>query len=124
MRGPKPQPRPMANAIATAINPPSWLSKHAKHEWRRVMPEIVKRRTLTDADLGGLENYCVAIGRVRQLEALLLDSVDPKLFRMQDAAIKTSRQLAAELGLTPVSRSRPAVRKDDDDGDANPLNIS
>ena len=40
--------------------------------------------------------------------------IDPKLFRMQDQAIKTARQLAAELGLTPVSRSRPSVRDEDE----------
>ena len=86
------------------------------------MPELAKRRILTTADLGSLESYCVSIGRVRDLEMLLRAGIDPKLFRMQDQAIKTARQLAAELGLTPVSRSRPAVRGNDNEGDDdNPL---
>ncbi|WP_334437271.1 P27 family phage terminase small subunit [Bradyrhizobium sp. AZCC 1610] len=89
------------------------------------MPDLVERRILTNADLGSLESYCIAIGRVRELEKLLRAGIDPKLFRMQDQAIKTARQLAAELGLTPVSRSRPSIRDDNqDDDDDNPLNVS
>ncbi|WP_245454427.1 P27 family phage terminase small subunit [Bradyrhizobium sp. RP6] len=100
------------------------MSKHAKAEWRRVMPELAKRRILTPADLGCLESYCIAIGRIRELEILLRAGIDPKLCRMQDKAMVTARQLAAELGLTPVSRSRPAVRENDDqDDDENPFNI-
>jgi phage terminase small subunit len=41
---------------------------------------------------------------------------------MQNQAMQTARQLAAELGLTPASRSRPAVRNDDKDDD-NPFDI-
>ncbi|WP_426616190.1 P27 family phage terminase small subunit [Bradyrhizobium sp. McL0616] len=86
------------------------------------MPELAKRRILTTADLGSLESYCIAIGRIRELETLLRAGIDPKLFRMQDKAMVTARQLAAELGLTPVSRSRPAVRENDNEGDDdNPL---
>ncbi|WJR76014.1 P27 family phage terminase small subunit [Bradyrhizobium sp. NP1] len=89
------------------------------------MPELAKRRILTAADLGSLESYCIAIGRVRELESLLRAGIDSKLFRMQDKAMVTARQLAAELGLTPVSRSRPAVRDNDahEGDDDNPLAV-
>ncbi|WFU69439.1 phage terminase small subunit P27 family [Bradyrhizobium sp. CB2312] len=124
MRGRKPQLAADANALDASTRPPSWLSKHAKAEWRRVMPELAKRRILTPADLGCLESYCIAIGRIRELEILLRAGIDPKLCRMQDKAMVTARQLAAELGLTPVSRSRPAVRDNNDqDDDENPLSI-
>mgnify|MGYP001323163698 CR=1 FL=1 len=84
---------------------------------------------LTDADLGGLENFCIAIGRVRELERDIQATQDPelrlKLYRAQDKAMGTARQLGAELGTTPVSRSRPSVReKEDGDDDAdNPLDV-
>ncbi|MBR0764145.1 phage terminase small subunit P27 family [Bradyrhizobium japonicum] len=124
MKGRKPQLATDANALDASTRPPSWLSKHAKAEWRRVMPELAKRQILTIADLGCLEAYCIAIGRIRELEILLRAGIDPKLCRMQDKAMVTARQLAAELGLTPVSRSRPAVRDNDDqDDDENPFNI-
>lgn len=122
MRGRKPELHADIDALDASTRAPSWLSKHAKAEWRRVMPELAKRRILTIADLGSLESYCVAMGRVRQLEALLRTEIDLKLLRAQDKSMMTARQLAAELGLTPVSRSRPAVRENDNEGDDdNPL---
>ncbi|UWU89762.1 phage terminase small subunit P27 family [Bradyrhizobium sp. CB1015] len=122
MKGRKPQLAPDVNALDATTKAPTWLSKHAKAEWRRVMPELARRRILTVADLGSLESYCVAMGRVRQLETLLRTEIDLKLLRAQDKSMVTARQLAAELGLTPVSRSRPAVRDNDNEGDdENPL---
>ena len=126
MRGIKPQLVVDNGAIKKAEPAPSFLSKEAKAEWRRVMPALVKRRILTVADLGGVENYCIAIGRVRQVERQIQASegeIDPGLVRMQDKAIQTSRQLAAELGLTPVSRSRPVIREEGDDGDLSDLDL-
>jgi P27 family predicted phage terminase small subunit len=126
VKGTKPTLRQDGDAIDKNLSPPKWLSSDAKAEWRRIMPSLVKRRILTNADLGGLENYCVACGRVRQIEAALqTGGIDSGLVRLQDKAMQTARQLAAELGLTPVSRSRPSVRDDNNESDDdNPLNIS
>lgn len=124
MKGAKPRLVIDNDAVTGAPSAPGWLSKEAKAEWRRVMPGLVQRRILTRADLGSLENYCIAMGRVRQLEVTLQLEFDPALFRAQDKAMTTGRQLAAELGLTPVSRSRPAVRESSDDSeDLSPLDI-
>jgi P27 family predicted phage terminase small subunit len=126
MRGIKPRLIVDNGAIKKAEPAPNFLSKDAKAEWRRVMPALVKRRILTVADLGGVENYCIAIGRVRQVERQIQaadGAIDPALVRMQDKAIQTSRQLAAELGLTPVSRSRPVIREEGDDGDLSDLDL-
>ena len=44
---------------------------------------------------------------------------------IQSDAMTRARLLAAELGLTPVSRSRPAIRDDDpEDDDDNPLEVA
>ena len=124
MKGRKPELAADRNALDTITPPPGWLSKHAKAEWRRVMPDLTARRILTAADLGSVECYCIASSRVRDLEALLSVAIDPKVFRMQDQAMKTARQLAAELGLTPVSRSRPSIREDGNaDDDLSPLDL-
>ncbi|PJN95293.1 phage terminase small subunit P27 family [Amaricoccus sp. HAR-UPW-R2A-40] len=118
MKGPKPRLVIDNDAVKVAPSAPAWLSTEAAAEWRRIMPALVLRRILTTADLGSVENYCVAQGRVRQVEKLIAmanpDAL-PALTRMQDKAMTTARQLAAELGLTPVSRSRPAMRDEDDD---------
>ena len=127
MKGTKPQLREAAKGIAST-DAPDWLAEDARKEWDRVMPVLVERKILTDADLGGLENYCICIGRVRETEALIQAGQEPevmlKLARLQDKAMASARQLAAELGLTPVSRSRPAIRDDGDQDDTtNPLEM-
>jgi P27 family predicted phage terminase small subunit len=128
VKGDKPAIVTDKKAVSRVPTVPSWLSSDAKREWRRVMPALVDRRILTEADLGSLEHYCVACGRIREIERLIQGGgavIDPATFRMQDKAMQTARQLAAELGLTPVSRSRPSVRDDgNEDDDENPINIS
>lgn len=130
MKGRKPEIREAEGKCAnfSHLAAPDWLAEDARAEWDRVMPDLIQRRILTDADLGNLENYCICIGRVRQMEAKIQTEEDPemmlKLIRVQDKAMASARQLGAELGLTPVSRSRPAVREkeEEDDGD-NPLSV-
>lgn len=129
MRGRKPEiVAAEGKSDILSIIAPDWLADEARAEWNRVMPILTERRILTDADLGNLENYCVAIGKVRGFEADFQAETDTglrlKLFRAQDKAMATARQLGAELGLTPVSRSRPAVReKEEGDDTANPLAV-
>jgi P27 family predicted phage terminase small subunit len=133
MRGVKPRLVIDNGAVRTAPRPPAWLSKDAAAEWRRVVPILVERRILTRADLGSLENYCTATGQVREMERHLQEfghvvDVDGVMKRnpavgIQSDAMTRARLLAAELGLTPVSRSRPAIREAGDDAD-DPLDLS
>lgn len=137
MRGTKPHLVIDNGAVRTAPRPPSWLSKDAAAEWRRVVPILVERRILTTADLGGLENYVVAIGHIReaerhiQLHGLVFEAFketaegtivplgmkrNPSIGIVAEATTR-ARLLAAELGLTPVSRSRPSIRDEGDDDD-------
>ena len=120
MRGIKPRLVVDNSAVSKVPSVPACLSKDAKAEWRRVVPILVDRRILTTADLGSLENYCLAIGTVREMERQLqrdghVIDVQGTLKRhpgigIQSDAMTRARLLATELGLTPVSRSRPAVR--------------
>lgn len=128
MKGTKPKLVVDNDPLVEAPPAPSWMSAEAKKQWRRVVPILLERRILTEADLGSLENYCIAIGRVREFEVDMQSVKDPelklKIFRAQDKSMASARLLAAELGLTPVSRSRPAVReRSDDDDDVSPLDI-
>lgn len=114
--------------------PPAWLLRHGKSEWKRVAPILVERKHLTDADLGTLAAYANAyhvmvettkcIGR----DGMVIDTdKGPQrhpLISAQTNAHNQVRQLGAELGLSPISRSRAAVRDDTNDDDDNPLNIS
>lgn len=122
MKGRKPELGTDRDAITAVPSAPAWLSKDAKAEWRRIMPLLVERRILTDADMGMVENYCLAIGTVREaqrtiaMEGLTIGNRKHPAVAIQNDAMTQARQLAAELGLTPVSRSRPAMR-DDGKGD-------
>jgi len=131
MKGAKPNLIVINGTVAQFPPAPAWLSDAAKQEWRRMQPFLEERRFLTDVDLSNLENYCVAQGRIRECEADIATVSDlntkSKLWRMQNQAMATARQLAAELGLTPMARSRKVIRDlfDPAAGDDNdPLNVS
>lgn len=124
MRGGKPKLKQSPGPMTAAPSAPCWMQETAKQEWERVAPILAERKILTDADLGSLESYCVAYGQVRDCQKTLADL--PSYFfesengaprphpalRVMHTAMTIQRQLAAELGLTPVSRSRPAINDD------------
>ncbi|MCA1971240.1 MAG: phage terminase small subunit P27 family [Caenispirillum sp.] len=120
MRGAKPELRAIEGGLAAVPPAPEWMPKEAADEWRRIMPGLVHRRTLSPEDMGQVENYCLAIAQVRQCQKVL--AVEPMFvqsetsaprphpaYRTMHSAMTIARQLAAELGLTPVSRQRTAV---------------
>lgn len=130
MKGMKPQLVVDNTPVNTIPEPPGYFGENAKAEWRRIMPLIIERQTINDADMGGVENYCIAQGAVRDFQVEMSvphrqgTQTQSKYFRMMNQAMQTARQLAAELGLTPVSRARPTKKpRAGDDGD-DPLNIS
>lgn len=130
MRGAKPKDVVAGtSAVTRTPPPPAWLSKSAKAEWRRVGPILIhERKVLTVADLATFASYCVAAGQVADAadiiarEGMTFMSVSgPKkhpAVAIQSDAMTQARLLANELGLTPVSRSRPAIR--DDAGGSSP----
>lgn len=135
MRGAKPQMKMERDAIEDRP-PPNWFSEDARAEWLRIVPILASRRILTEADLGSVENYCMAIGLAREMErkiqeqgavidiykvdkdgaAILVGSRRNPAVGIQSDAMTRARLLAAELGCTPVSRSRPNV--EDNDGNS------
>jgi len=130
MRGRKPSSLVAGSSpITSTPRAPTWLSKPAAAEWRKVAAILIERDVLTEADLGTLAAYCDAYGQLvdasRQIAAdgLILAGKKHPLITTQVAARNQIRQLAAELGLTPVSRSRPAIRDDDAADDDDPLGL-
>lgn len=124
LRGIKPPPATDAEALTKAPPVPGHLSTWAKAEWKRIMPQLIARQIITRADLAGIENYCLAVGAVRQIaEAMASMPVpDLKLGGLQIRYAQTARQLAAEYGLTPTSRARIGSHAPEDDDD-NPLAV-
>ncbi|MGD9836303.1 MAG: phage terminase small subunit P27 family [Afipia sp.] len=117
MRGRKPELKVIEGGMAKRPGVPDWMAKEAKAEWRRVTPKLIARKVLTQSDLGSLENYCVAIGQVRECQSTLnkdglyvqSEKGAPRphpAVRIMHQAMTQARQLAAELGLTPASRGK------------------
>lgn len=118
MRGAKPYSIVGGSSPVTELpQAPDWLSADACAEWDRLVPVLItERKTLTTADLGTLTSYCVAMGQIVecsrriQTDGLFVDTKTGlkkhPAVAMRDSATTQARLLAAELGLTPVSRSR------------------
>jgi P27 family predicted phage terminase small subunit len=118
MLGRKPNLTAIEGGLADCPAPPQWLSPEAKGEWRRILPGLVERRIVADEDLSTVASYCTAIGQVQVCQRVL-DEADSMFvqsdrsaprphpaIRVMHGAQTLARQLAAELGLTPVSRHR------------------
>lgn len=124
-RGLKPATIVAGTSPVTAVpKAPSYLSKDAKAEWRRVAPILTdERKVLTIADLAALENYVIAVATMRQahreLEAsglLIAGKRNPASTILLQAQQQQLRA-AGELGLTPAARSRAVIAAGDDDED-------
>ena len=117
--------------LTTVPAPPSYLSRDAKAEWRRVAPILIdERKVMTTADLAALANYCIATATMmpahRETEAHGLVLENGKRNPASTILIQAQQQqlrAAAELGLTPAARSRASMIDAGDDDDDNPLAI-
>jgi P27 family predicted phage terminase small subunit len=116
-RGRKPTVAALDGALSVAPPPPAWLPAFAKAEWRRVLPQLVTDRKIAAHELGTVEAYCLAVAGIRQAQKVIardgLTYVSPtgETKRRPETtilkeSIEASRRLAAELGLTPASRSK------------------
>lgn len=109
LRGVKPKIGADLEPLAKVPKAPAYFSPHGAAEWKRVVPVLVRRQIICVADLAQVETYCCMAGLVRQIETerqLAGGVVDVKLFGVQNRAAQTARQIAATLGLDPVSRAR------------------
>jgi P27 family predicted phage terminase small subunit len=125
MKGAKPAKIAKAQKPFKLGKAPAWFPPDAATEWKRCAPVLNERKILSKGDLASFENYCLCVGQIRDLdrtlqaEGLIIDTPRGKrahpAFRLVAVAMAASRLLAVELGLTPVSRSRPSIRSSDDE---------
>lgn len=130
-RGAKGAPKPASDPVTKVPSAPKDMTTDAKKEWRRVMPVLVERRVLSAADLAAVERYCDATGDVAIARARIRKDGDyianrlgelkrhPAFTTLREATAE-ARRWAAELGLTPASRSRAGSHEGDDD---NPMDL-
>lgn len=103
--------------LTEATPPPKWLGEHGGQEWRRVLPQLVRAKSLTLADVPALEGYCaaydLAIRCEREITTLLVDGlhgvpVKHPLLPVRDQAWTKVLKFAADFGLTPATRPKVA----------------
>lgn len=126
MRGRKPELKAIEGGLSSVPRAPAWLPADAKDEWKRVLPSLIKRRILTDTDMATVEAYCLAVGTIRRCQTTIAtegDTVDTNAGTKRHPAFQTlgqmmteMRRLAAELGLTPASRSKAGKPPAGEDG--------
>ncbi|MGB3500995.1 MAG: phage terminase small subunit P27 family [Mesorhizobium sp.] len=103
-------------ALSKAPAAPSWLPDHGRKEWRRVLPQLVADRKIAAHELQTVEAYCLAVATMRQAEeavrkhGLTFETESGPKRRPETTILKenleAARRLAAELGLTPASRTK------------------
>ena len=104
-----------------AENPPAWLkNKHAKAKWNELLPDLRLRKQYIDLFAAELARYCYAYGAyIDAVEAMAkADGPVTKSSKGVDMLSmhyvvankmhETMRNLAADLGLNPVSQVRLA----------------
>lgn len=126
LRGRKPEITALLGALDRPPSPPAWLPKFAKTEWARVVPAMVRSRSLARHELSTVESYCIAVARIRECEAIIqkngLTYVSPTgeskrrpETTIHKESIEAARRLAAECGITPASRSKNTGGATDDE---------
>jgi len=119
------RPKPL-----TAAPPcPNWLSPVARTEWKRIVPELFRIGVLSRIDMAALaaycENYAVMVqcsnyirrkGGYAKYLAGKNSQTAPHITAMNKAAAHI-RAFCTEFGMTPSSRGRMEVPKQDEQAD-------
>ncbi|NBZ87911.1 phage terminase small subunit P27 family [Stagnihabitans tardus] len=136
MKGRKPEVRVARDALGE-VPPPEWLGDYAQAYWVEVVRDLSARKILTNDNLPSVASYCIALGAVREAEEdirelgrvvktysetksgdVILTGVKPNpAVKQRGDAMSLALRLAAELGATPISRSRPSLPDDDGQDD-------
>lgn len=108
---------------ASSTKPPASLKGRARKEWVQLADELIEKGVLTVADLTAFETYCQLVGECDTYERLIrrVGRTDAHKLGYAGFLLKLraqQKQYAAELGLTPSSRSGVKAVKKPDPADA------
>lgn len=124
---PSKQPRPRLKLEPAAPNPPTNLSREAKAEWNRIVPELDAKGLLSKVDRGVLSAYCDAWAQwnrarkeLDQGAMVILSGSDRRpaknpAWQIYAQASVLIAQLGKELFITPNARLRAQLPEADDE---------
>ena len=120
-----PGKRPLSQPLelpAAPDAPPAWFDDEARAEWERVVPELQRLGLFSLLDRAALSGYCSTWSQFVALSAVVERTGPIQVTRT--AALRPNpavamatklrdqlRSWCAELGLTPASRGRLAIRE-------------
>lgn len=104
-------------SVITNIEPPEWLGTLAVDMWETVIPELLKNKVLTVADVHNVEVFCMSYQRWREaeeevnrhgivIETKQGDGKKNPAFTIINESKTQMMKYGALLGLDPSSRSR------------------
>lgn len=113
--------------VRSAPEPPTWLGREAKAEWKRVVPELERLKLLSRVTRSSLVAYCetwetfMVATQVVHTEGLTIDAKQGTLphpaVGIQRASGAELRRWATEYGLTPASEQKVKPSEESDDSD-------
>jgi len=102
--------------VRDAPEPPTWLDREAKAEWRRVVPELARLKLLSRMTRASLASYCeawsafVEATKIVHEEGVVCEGRSGQMvhpaFKAQMAASAELRRWAIEYALTPASEQK------------------
>jgi len=112
--------------VRDAPEPPSWLDREAKAEWRRVVPELDRLNLLARVTRSSLVGYCqtwsMYVTAIKELQQTSM-FYEAKQGLIPHPAVNTSLKCSAELrrwaveyGMTPASEQKIKPQETPDDG--------
>jgi P27 family predicted phage terminase small subunit len=135
--GKRPLPENEPKPTPLAPKRPSWLVGEARREWERIAPELEKLGLLTVVDGAALAAYCQAYATMVQAEKELRahfrkhkkltvtyvnkfgaeNEVPHPAIKIARDAAATMKSFLTEFGLTPASRVRLAMPRQEEPDD-------
>ena len=97
-------------AAPNSLEPPADLKGKGRDEWKRLIKDLTDKGVLRDADMSTFEGYCRTLTLLEMIEKQirrvgLAGALATGLLSNRIKLQTQTKQLAAELGLTPSSRS-------------------
>lgn len=118
------EPQPETAGVDLKV-PPRGLGAGPSRVWRRLAPDLVKKRMLTPWDVDAFSAYCIAVAQYNDIRRAVTKNgtvttgsqgqlVVSPYFRAQHVALDAMMRLGARFGLTPGDRANIAMVADTD----------
>jgi P27 family predicted phage terminase small subunit len=129
-RGGAPMPE-APDFVRIAPTPPTFMSREAKAEWKRIVPGLTRLDLTKEEDRAALVAYCecwsrfVAAQKIINEEGLLAVNSQGRVrhpaVAVVEAASKELRSWVQEFGLSPAAENRVAGRGQRNGSEADPF---